>query len=63
MQQRKYSLLETEFDVASVIHEVDKKGINQFVEKLISTSKHEVLFYASTLWGSNNFISKDLLGS
>ena len=37
-------------------------GSTQFVEKLISTSKHEVLFYTSTLWGSNNFISKDLFG-
>ncbi len=59
---KKIHLLETEFDVASVIREVDKNGINQFVEKLISTSKHEVLFYTSTLWGSNNFISKDLFG-
>ena len=59
---KKIQRLETEFDVASVIHEVDKKGIKQFVEKLISTSKHEVLFYASTLWGINNFISKDLFG-
>ena len=47
---------------ASVIREVDNNGINQFVEKLISTSKHEVLFYTSTLWASNNFISKDLFG-
>ena len=59
---KKIQRLETEFDVASVMHEVDKKGIKQFVEKLISTSKHEVLFYASTLWGINNFISKDLFG-
>ena len=49
---KKIHLLETEFDVASVIREVDKNGINQFVEKLISTSKHEVLFYTSTLWGA-----------
>ncbi|MDN5847709.1 MAG: hypothetical protein L0H53_15705 [Candidatus Nitrosocosmicus sp.] len=41
--------LETEFDMASVMHEVDEKGIHQFVEKLISSSKHEVLFYTSTL--------------
>ena len=48
---KKIQLLETEFDVAAVMREVDKKGINQFVEKLISTSKHEVLFYTSTLMG------------
>ena len=59
---KKIQLLETEFDVAAVMREVDKKGINQFVEKLINTSKHEVLFYTSTLWGSNNFVSKDLFG-
>ena len=59
---KKIQLLETEFDLAAVMREVDKKGINQFVEKLINTSKHEVLFYASTLWGSNNFVSKDLFG-
>ena len=59
---KKIQLLETEFDVASGISEDDKHGINQFVEKLISTSKHEVLFYTSTLWASNNFISKDLFG-
>ena len=47
---KKIQHLETEIDLASVIHGVDKKGIKQFVEKLISTSKHEVLFYASTLW-------------
>ena len=59
---KKIQLLETEFDVASGKSEDDKHGINQFVEKLISTSKHEVLFYTSTLWASNNFISKDLFG-
>ncbi len=59
---KKIQLVETEFDVASVIREVDKNGINQSVDKLISTSKHEVLLYTSTLWGSNNFISKDLVG-
>jgi hypothetical protein len=48
--------------VASVMREVDEKGIHQFVEKLISLSKHEVLFHTSSLWGSINFISKDLLG-
>ncbi len=59
---KKVQDLETEFDVAFVMREVDEKGIHQFVEKLISSSKHEVLFYTSSLWGSNNFISKDLLG-
>ena len=59
---KKIQDLETELDVASVMHEVDEKGIHQFVEKLISLSKHEVLFYTSTLWGSNNFISKELFG-
>lgn len=60
--KKKIQDLENEFDMDSVIHEIDKKGIKQFVEKLISSSKHEVLFYTSTLWGSNNFISKDLFG-
>ena len=41
--------LETEIDLAYVIHKVAKKGIKQFVEKLISTSRYEVLFCASIL--------------
>ncbi|HKU84002.1 MAG TPA: HAMP domain-containing sensor histidine kinase [Candidatus Nitrosocosmicus sp.] len=59
---KKVQDLETAIDLAAVMHEIDKKGIKQFVGKLINTSKHEVMFYASTLWGSNNFISKDLFG-
>ena len=41
--------LETEIDLAYVIHKVAKKGIKQFVEKLISKSRYEVLFCASIL--------------
>ena len=59
---KKIQRLQTDIDLADAMREVDKKGIKQFVEKLINSSKHEVLFYTSTLWGSNNFISKDLFG-
>ncbi|MDF0680406.1 MAG: hypothetical protein P0116_05515 [Candidatus Nitrosocosmicus sp.] len=37
--------LETEIDLAVAMREVDKKGIKQFVEKIINASKYEVLFY------------------
>jgi hypothetical protein len=59
---KKVQDLETAIDLAAVMDEIDKKGIKQFVGKLINTSKHEVMLYASTLWGINNFISKDLFG-
>jgi signal transduction histidine kinase len=59
---KKIQRLETEIDLASVIRDVDKKGIKQFVEKLINAAKHEVLFYVSTLWGSDNFMSRDFFG-
>jgi hypothetical protein len=59
---KKVQDIETEIDLAPVMDEIDKKGIKQFVGKLINTSKHEVMFYTSTLWGINNFISKDLFG-
>jgi len=49
---KKIQRLQTDIDLADAMREVDKKGIKQFVEKLISTSKHEVLFYTSTLWGA-----------
>lgn len=59
---KKIPHIETKSYLDSVMREVDKKGIKQFVEKLINTSEQEVLFYASTLWGSDNFISKDHFG-
>jgi len=59
---KKVQDIQTEIDLAAVMDEIDKKGIKQFVGKLINTSKHEVMLYASTLWGINNFISKGLFG-
>ena len=58
---KKVQGLEAKIDLAPVMREVNKKGIKQFVKKLINTSKYEIMFYASNLWGSDNFISKDLL--
>jgi signal transduction histidine kinase len=59
--KKKLKGLEAELEVASVTHEVNEKGIKQFVEKLIRTSKHEVLLYTSTVWESNNnILSKEL---
>lgn len=46
---KKIPRLEIEIDLAYVIHKVAKKGIKQFVEKLISKSRYEVLFCASIL--------------
>jgi len=60
---KKIQRLETEFDVASVIHEVDKKGIKQFVEKLISTSNMKSCSMLLPYGGSIILYQKIFLGS